>query len=300
MLAIVGPTATGKTELSLHLSSLFGGEIISADSRLIYKGLDIGTAKPSIAERLSVRHHLINICPPDQTLALGQYLKLAYEVADDIHKRRRLPLLVGGTGQYIYAFLEGWQVPEVAPDTTLRTVLEALGEQELFRWLTELDPIAAQKIDSRNVRRVIRALEVTMLTGRPISQLQTKRPPAYSVNMIGLNCSREILYNRIDDRVDKMVSAGFLEEVEYLLGQGYDPFLPSMSGLGYRQLCAYTRGDCTLEEAITRIKFETHRYARQQHTWFKIDDPSIRWFDIMRDNWVQDVEYFVESWLPDN
>ncbi len=297
MLAIVGPTATGKTELSLHLASLFGGEIISADSRLIYQGLDIGTAKPSIAERLRVPHHLIDICPPDQTLTLGQYLKLAYAIADDIHSRSRLPLLVGGTGQYIYAYLEGWQVPEVAPDRLLRTTLEALGEQELIRWLKELDPKAAQNIDSRNVRRVIRALEVTMLTGRPISQLQTKRPPAYSINMIGLNCSREMLYNRIDNRVDNMMSAGFLEEVEYLLGQGFDPFLPSMSGLGYRQLCAYLQGDCTLEEAIVRTKFETHRYARQQYTWFKLDDPSIQWFDIMGDNWIREVEYFVESWL---
>lgn len=300
MLAIVGPTTAGKTELSLHLASLFDGEIISADSRLIYRGLDIGTAKPSITERLRVAHHLIDICPPDQTLTLGQYLKLAYAIADDVHDRNRLSLLVGGTGQYIYAFTEGWQVPDVAPDTLLRTTLETMGEQELSRWLKEIDPKAAQNIDSRNIRRVVRALEVAMLSGRPISQLQTKRSPAYLINMIGLTCSREILYKRIDDRVDHMMSAGFLEEVEHLLNQGFDHYLPSMSGLGYRQLCAYLRGECTLEEAIVRIKFETHRYARQQNTWFKTDDPTIKWFDVLHDNWVRDVEYFVESWLSGN
>ncbi|MFN2151368.1 MAG: tRNA (adenosine(37)-N6)-dimethylallyltransferase MiaA [Anaerolineales bacterium] len=297
LLVIVGPTAVGKTDLSLSIAKKFDGEIISADSRLFYKGLDIGTAKPSIAERSAVPHHLINICKPDQTLTLGQYQRLAYRAIDDISERGHLPLLVGGTGQYIMAVVEGWGIPEIAPHPALRRQLEKLGPEELARWLYEIDPLAAARIDPRNMRRVVRALEVALVSGRPISELQEKTPPPYNVHIIGLHRDRESLYERIDNRVDAMISAGLVQEVAGLREQGYRAQLPSMSGLGYRQILTYLRGEMSLDEAVDRIKFETHRFARQQSTWFRQDDPRITWFDLQEDDRGQAVIADVHNWL---
>jgi tRNA dimethylallyltransferase len=296
-LVIVGPTAVGKTDLSLSIAKKFDGEIISADSRLFYKGLDIGTAKPSIAERSAVPHHLINICKPDQTLTLGQYQRLASRAIDDISERGHLPLLVGGTGQYIMAVVEGWGIPEIAPHPALRRQLEKLGPEELARWLYEIDPLAAARIDPRNMRRVVRALEVALVSGRPISELQEKTPPPYNVHIIGLHRDRESLYERIDNRVDAMISAGLVQEVAGLREQGYRAQLPSMSGLGYRQILTYLRGEMSLDEAVDRIKFETHRFARQQSTWFRQDDPRITWFDLQEDDRGQAVIADVHNWL---
>ncbi len=278
LLVLVGPTAVGKTALSLELARRFNGEIVSADSRLFYRGLDIGTAKPGAAERAAVAHHLIDICAPDETLSLGQYQRLAYQTIDAILARGRLPILIGGTGQYVWAVVEGWGIPAVAPQPALRAALEALGGNEVARWLAALDPVAATRIDPRNVRRVIRALEVTLVTGRPISELQRKIPPPYDVRLIGLTRDREALYARIDARVDAMMAGGLLDEVRRLRDLGYGRDLPSMSGLGYRQLSAHLAGETTLAEAVARVKFETHRLARQQATWFRADDPRIHWF----------------------
>ena len=279
LLVLVGPTAVGKTALSLTLAQRFGGEIVSADSRLFYRGLDIGTAKPTPAERAAVPHHLIDICAPDETLSLGQYQRLAYTTIDAIHRRGRLPILAGGTGQYVWAVVEGWGIPAVAPRPALRVALEELSGDEAARWLAALDPIAAGRIDPRNVRRVVRALEVTLTTGRPISELQRKTPPPYDTFILGLTRDRTALYERIDGRVDGMMAAGLLDEVRYLRDAGYSAALPSMSGLGYRQLLSYLEGEMSLEEAVSRVKFETHRFARQQATWFRGDDPRIVWFD---------------------
>ncbi len=280
LLVIVGPTAVGKTALSLQLAQQFNGEIISADSRLFYRGLDIGTAKPSAAERALVPHHLIDICRPDETLTLGEYQRLAYATIEAVLGRGRLPILVGGTGQYVMAVVEGWGIPEVAPQPRLRKALAGLGEGEVARWLRRLDPQAAENIDPRNVRRVIRALEVTLVTGRPISELQRKTPPPYDIQIIGLTRGRELLYERIDRRVEQMMADGLLAEVQGLRAAGYSRSLPAMSGLGYRQLYAYLEGEMGLEAAVERIKFETHRFARQQATWFRQDDPRITWFDL--------------------
>jgi len=278
LLVIVGPTAVGKTALSLDLAKRFRGEIVSADSRLFYRGMDIGTAKPTQAEQAAVPHHLINICRPDETVTLGHYRRYAYQTIDDILARGNLPILVGGTGQYVMAVVEGWGVPEVAPDRALRRELEKLGEQELARWLACLDPKAAERIDPRNVRRVVRALEVTLISGRQISKLQQKSPPPYDIYMVGLDRERDALYEHIDRRVDQMMEEGLLEEVVALQHAGFNERTPAMSGLGYRQLLAYLDDKCDLIEAVERIKFETHRFVRQQATWFRLDDMRIHWY----------------------
>ena len=297
LLVIAGPTAVGKTSISLRLGARFGGEIVSADSRLFYRGMDIGTDKPSLEDRLRVAHHMIDICRPDETITLGQYKRLATAAIDDIHRQGHIPLLVGGAGQYIRAIVEGWGIPEVAPQPRLRQALSDLGGAEVARWLRHLDPGSAGRIDPRNVRRVIRALEVTLVTGRPMSALQQKVPPQYDITIVGLTCDRDVLYRRINDRVDRMMAAGFLEEVRELRRAGYDRDLPSMSGLGYRQLWTYLEGECGLDEAVERIKFETHRFARQQYTWFKVDNLGIHWFDVLVNGWQDAVERFVASWL---
>ena len=278
LLALVGPTAVGKTALSLALAARFDGEIISADSRLFYRGLDIGTAKPTAAERAAAPHHLIDICEPDETLSLGQYQRLARTAIEGVLARGRLPILAGGTGQYVMAVVEGWGVPEVAPRPALRAALEELGGAEVARWLAALDPVAAGRIDPRNVRRVVRALEVTLVSGRRMSEHQRKTPPPYDIRLVGLRRDRAALYARIDARVDEMMAAGLLDEVRRLRDAGYAGE-PPLSGLGYRQLLAHLRGETTLDEAVTRIKFETHRFARQQATWFRADDRRIAWFE---------------------
>ena len=185
LLTILGPTAIGKTDLSLHLAARFDGEIVSADSRLFYRGMDIGTAKPAAAERARIPHHLIDIAEPDQTVTLGEYQDAAYRAIDAIRERGRLPILVGGTGQYVMAVVEGWGIPRVPPYPHLRSALRRLGRTELYRWLARLDPEAATAIHPNNVRRVIRALEVTLVSGRPISELQRKNPPPYDTLIVG-------------------------------------------------------------------------------------------------------------------
>jgi tRNA dimethylallyltransferase len=297
LLVILGPTAVGKTSLSLALAVAQGGEIVSADSRLLYKGMDIGTDKPGQEERRRVRHHLIDICRPDETVTLGQYQRLAYGRIENILQRGCLPILAGGTGQYVRAVVEGWGIPEVPPQEELRHALVALDGEELFRWLQQLDPASAESIDPRNTRRLIRALEVTLVTGRPISALQSKQVPEYTIKLIGLTCEREELYRRIDLRVDRMMAEGLLDEVERLRQRGYGRELPSMSGLGYRQLWAYLAGESTLDKAVERIKFETHRYVRQQYTWFRPGDPHITWFDVQVSGWEQEVQKEVAGWL---
>lgn len=297
LLVILGPTAVGKTTLSLQLAAKFGGEIISADSRLFYRGMDIGTAKPSLAEQSIVPHHLLDICEPDQTVTLGQYQRHAYASIDQILARGQLPIMVGGTGQYIMAVVEGWGIPEVPPQPALRDSLGHLGEEELSRWLRTLDANAAANIDPRNVRRIIRALEVTLVTGIPITDLQRKSPPAYDICIIGLNRTRELLYMRIDQRVDNMMADGLLEEVISLKDAGYGRSLPSMSGLGYRQIMAHLAGELSLKEAVEKTKFDTHRFARQQKTWFKQDDPRIHWFDPGENGTEEAVTKLARQWL---
>jgi tRNA dimethylallyltransferase len=296
-LVIVGPTGVGKTSLSLEIAFNFGAEIISADSRLFYRGMDIGTDKPSLVERQQIPHHLIDICSPDETVSLGQFKRLAMEAINEIHGRDRVPILVGGTGQYVKAVVEGWTIPGVAPNYLLREALLKIGQPEIDHWLQVLDSVSSERIDPRNTRRVVRALEITLVKGVPVSTLQRKIPPDFDIKTVGLACKREILYQRVDDRVDRMMEGGLLGEVMGLKRQGYEGNLSSMSGLGYRQLLAYLDGETTLDEAVERIKFETHRFIRQQSNWFRLDDKAITWLDVASPVWKEMAVSHVQEWL---
>ena len=284
LIAVVGPTATGKTALAVALARAIDGEIVGADSRQVYRRLDIGTAKPTPDERALAPHHLLDVVDPDEPFSLAEYLELATAALEDIWARGRQPLLVGGSGQYVWALLEGWTVPRLPPQRELRRSLEERAEREgaeaLHRELAHVDPQAAAGIDPRNVRRVIRALEVYQTTGRPISFWQEKAPPSWDTLVLGLACPRDELYRRIDARVDGMMQAGLVDEVRGLLTMGYSRELPSMSGIGYREVCQYLAGELDLSAAAARIKTATHRLARQQATWFRRDDPRIRWLDV--------------------
>ncbi|MDY6877394.1 MAG: tRNA (adenosine(37)-N6)-dimethylallyltransferase MiaA [Chloroflexota bacterium] len=300
LLVIVGPTAVGKTALSLHLAEALDGEIVSADSRLFYRGMDVGTAKPSSEERARIPHHLIDIAAPDETVGLAEFQERAYSAIADVHTRGRLPLLVGGTGQYVRAVVEGWCIPRVPPDFALRAELEAQakqdGAEQLHARLVRLDPSSAQRIDPRNVRRVIRALEVCLLTGQPISEQQRKRPPPYPILQVGLTMERAALYARVDRRVEAMMVAGLDEEVCRLLKAGYGWHLPAMSGLGYVQFRPYFEGQATLEEVVAEIKRATHRFVRRQYNWFRLSDPAIHWFNVIGTT-ADEVGAVVGAWL---
>lgn len=284
LIAIVGPTASGKTALALRLAERLGGEVLNADSRQVYRWMDIGTAKPTAEERARARHWLVDVAEPYEAFSLGRYLDLAGQILSDCWSRGVLPILAGGTGQYVWALLEGWQVPRVPPDHTLRAELKAQLERDgsgpLLQELGKVDPEYAARVDPRNVRRVIRALEVYRHTGRPISATQTRQPPDMAWAVIGLTCPRHELYQRIDARVDAMMATGFLDEVRALLNRGYGCDLPAMSGIGYRQLCQHLAGDLPLDDAVARIKTQTHRLARLQHAWFQPDDARIHWIDV--------------------
>jgi tRNA dimethylallyltransferase len=283
IVVVVGPTAAGKTDLAVDLAESLGGEIISADSRQVYRGMDIGTAKATPQQQARVPHHLLDVVNPDQPLALAEYQRLAFAAIAGVRAHGSLPLLVGGSGLYVRAVVGGWQIPSVPPDAALRAALEAearqVGTEALHARLASLDPRAAARIDHRNVRRVIRALEVCLRTGRPITELQTRRPPPWRVLWLGVTRPRAELYARIDARVDRMIAAGLVEEVRRLAEAGYDWNLPAMTGLGYGQIGAYLRGEVDLEGAIALIKRRTRRFVRQQYNWFPLDDPAIHWVD---------------------
>jgi len=289
LVAIVGPTAIGKTALGVYLAQHFNGEIVSADSRQFYRLMDIGTAKPTPAELAAAPHHLINIAYPDETVGLSQFLHLAREAITDINGRNKLPLLVGGTGQYIRALLQGWQVPDIPPDEELRAELEARAETDpegLWQQLMALDPATEAFIDRRNLRRVIRALEVTLKSGQPFSALRRRTPPPFRVLSLGLTTDRAVLYQRADARVDRMIEAGLPAEVQDLVDRGYSWRLPAMSGLGYIQFRPYIDtevglGKADLGEVVERIKIETHDFIRRQYTWFRPKASDIHWLDAL-------------------
>jgi tRNA dimethylallyltransferase len=283
LIAILGPTAVGKSALALELAQELRGEIVSADSRQVYRGMDIGTAKPSAAEQRRVPHHLIDLVNPDEPFTLAEYQHRAYATIAQIHARGNIPFLVGGTGLYVRAVLEGLAIPRVAPDPERRKQLEREEALGLHARLQQLDPVAAAKIEPRNKRRVIRALEVCAAAGKPISELQTLHAPDYRVLRIGLTMPRAELYARINARVDQMIAAGLIEEVRALIARGYAPKLPALSGLGYRQIAAYLNGTSTQAEAIDILKRDTRRFVHHQYSWFRLDDPRIRWFDLSTD-----------------
>lgn len=302
LIIIVGLTAVGKTEISIHLAEGLNGEIISADSRLYYRGMDIGTAKPSASDRERVPHHLIDVADPDQVWSLAKFLRAARQSIREIHARGRLPFLVGGTGQYIRAIVEGWQVPEVHPHPQLRAILEAwagdVGPEGLHARLAILDPKAAAKIDPPNLRRTVRALEVILTTGKPFSTQKGRRPCPHRLFQLGLRRPRAEIYARVDARIQAMLDAGLVDETQKLLDQGYSPKLPPLSAIGYRQVIKYLNDEITLDEVVTQMKRITRRFVRHQANWFKDDDPNIHWVDAgpdAVDKMVTSIRVFLNS-----
>jgi tRNA dimethylallyltransferase len=281
--AVVGATASGKTGLGVELAGRFGGEIIGADSRQVYRYMDIGTAKPTGEERARARHHIVDIVDPDEPFSLGQWLELAQESLNDIWSRDGQPILVGGTGQYVWSLIEGWRVPRVPPQPELRKELSERDPGDLLAELRRVDPEAESFIDPRNVRRVIRALEVYAETGKPFTYWRTKDAPPFETIVVGLRVPRDELYERIDTRVDAMIERGLIDEVRSLVDRGYSRELPSMSGIGYGEMCGHLEGEAKLEDAVERIKTRTHGLARHQNSWFKPSDERIRWADSHED-----------------
>ena len=303
LILIVGPTAVGKTELSIQLAEHLNGEIISADSRLFYRGMDIGTAKPSPEEQARLPHHLIDIANPDEILSLAVFQQNAQELIKDIHTRNKIPFLVGGTGQYVRAVTQGWVPPEVKPNEALRNELEQQKEERGIYWLHDklksLDPLAADKIDARNYRRTIRALEVIMTTGRKFSEQRGQSDSPYHKVTIGLTRPREELYQRVDQRIEMMFAGGFISEVKNLLDKGYPPSLPTMSAIGYRECVSVIKGELTEEQAKVQIRRATRIYVRRQANWFKASDPNIQWFNF-EENVIQEIEGYIRNNLQHN
>lgn len=287
LVIVVGPTAVGKTETAIRLAKALDGEIISADSRLFYRGMDIGTAKPTAEEMDGIPHHLIDLANPDETWSLAMFQQAAASAIADINNRGKLPFLVGGTGQYIRAVIEGWSPPEVSPNAALRLALENLAEGQGSLWLHQrlavLDPPAAQIIDHRNIRRTIRALEVIFQTGQAFSAQRVRGGSAYNCLYIGLIRPRPQLYARVDARIEKMFADGLVDEARALLAAGYDTTLPSLSAIGYREAIQVAQRSMTPQHAIEEMKRVTRIFVRRQANWFKPNDQQIHWFNLETD-----------------
>ncbi len=282
LLAIVGPTAVGKTDLAMRIASRSEVEIVGADSRQVYRHMDIGTAKPTPAQLSAVPHHLIDIIYPDDDFSLVTFLYLSKKTIANVNIAGKTSILVGGTGQYVMALLENWNVPLVPPDPALRRelndLLKSQGIDSLLSRLKNLAPDALGRIDAANPRRVIRAIEIAEALGSA-PNAPARLEPWFDSLVIGLGTERARLYRRADHRVDRMMDAGFLDEVERLLAMGYAPSLPSMSGIGYHELTDHLLNGADLSDAVQKTKFRTHRYIRRQFNWFRPNDPRIRWFD---------------------
>lgn len=286
VLFIVGATASGKTAAAISLAQALGrqgreAEIVNADSRQIYRDMSIGTAKPSPEQLQSIPHHLIDVVEPREGFTLATFLSAARGAVSDITSRSAVPIVVGGTGQYVWGLAEGWEVPPVAPQPDIRARLEARASQHggeaLFEQLRKTDPDAASFIDPRNTRRVIRALEVIEASGMSFSQQRRRTPLPFAPSLFGLSISRAELYDRIDKRVDTMIAVGFVDEVRHLLAAGCGPSIPAFSSVGYREIASYLAGELTLDEAKERIRTATHRLARSQANWFRGNDSRIAW-----------------------
>lgn len=297
--AIVGPTGVGKSRLAVLLAQKIPAEVVSADSLQVYRHMDIGTAKPTPEDMALVPHHLIDVADPDEDFSLARYQDMAYKAIASIAQRGKLPLLVGGSGQYVRSVVEGWLIPHVPPDSTYRASLEERaaggGEGELYNELRSADPASAERIGRHNLRRIIRALEIYHTTGTPPSQMRDRKCPLFETLIIGLTAPREELYRLTDTRVDAMIASGLVDEVRCLRSMGYGPELSPMSSIGYKQAGLYLEGKLTLAAATAEMKTETHRVIRHQYSWFNLTDKKIRWFDIMKGNLIHEVEAVVNS-----
>jgi tRNA dimethylallyltransferase len=289
LIVVAGPTAIGKTRLGIELGLRFDGEVINADSRYFYRGMDIGVAKPDLDERQGVPHHLIDILDPVDEMSLAVYQELAMTAIAGVLARGRLPLLVGGTPLYVNAVVEGWRIPRVPPDPVFRARLEAeaeaVGLPVLTARLAAVDPVAAER-SGANPRRVIRALEIYEATGVPMSVQEGKGPRPFETLEFGLTMPRERLYAAVDRRVEDQIARGLVDEVRGLLAGGLDAEAPAMSALGYRQLVPYLRGEVSLAEAVERIKADTHRYVRHQETWLRRNKRLVP-VDVTAAGWVE-------------
>jgi tRNA dimethylallyltransferase len=301
LVIFAGPTAVGKTELAIVVANKLNGEIISADSRLFYRGMDIGTAKPREKERKGIPHHLIDVVDPDKPLSLAVFQREVERLIREIQARGHLPILVGGTGQYIMAVVEDWRPPLVKPSPNLRaginTWADEIGGQALHDRLALIDPDAAAAIDPRNLRRTVRALEVIFASGERFSAQRKKSTLPADVILIGLTRSRKDLYERIDQRIEQMVAGGLIEEVELLISRGYSAELPSMSAIGYHEIGQYIMGNISLEEAIVLMKRRTRQFVRRQAAWFKPADSRIRWFSMQDDTIEKVIEYICQRMI---
>jgi tRNA dimethylallyltransferase len=298
LVVIVGPTAVGKTEIAIQLAERMNGEIVSADSRLFYRGMDIGTAKPSQSDRARVPHHLIDVADPDEPWSLAVYQQAAKETIHDIHRRKKLPFLVGGTGQYIQAVVDEWEIPKQEADVHMRDILEAWGKQigpaEFHRRLQLIDPEAAARIEPNNLRRTVRAIEVMLHTGHRFSEQRKKGVSTYQVCTIGLIRPRLDLYARIDARIEQMVSDGLMNEVQGLLENGCHADLPPFSAIGYREIIQVIQQKISMDEASVLMKRFTRQFVRRQSNWFKENDPTIHWFDLTKSG-VEEILIFLQN-----
>lgn len=283
VIMLVGPTASGKTGLAIKLAQALGTEIISADSRYLYRQLNIGTAKPTPEELSKVQHHLINVADLDQPWSIGEYKEKAEQIIQNLNDQGKIPILTGGTGQYIRSIRQNWQIPELEADERMRNVLDAIGEEigyeKLYENLKTLDVEAAGFIDYRNHRRTVRAIEVIFKTGMRFSQVRSKEESPFDSLIIGLHWEREELYQRIDARIDQMLNEGLIEEIQELIKKGYREALLKMGVIGYTEMIFFLDGQINLEEARTLIKRNTRKYVRRQANWFKPTDPEIHWLN---------------------
>ena len=282
IIVITGPTAVGKSAVALELSSRFGGEIVSADSRQIYRFLDVGTAKPTAAERAVIPHHLVDNVNPDEPYSVASYKADADAVLRDLAKRGRVAFLVGGSPHYIQAVVDRLEIPQVPPQPEFRREMEEYarlqGHEMLHQLLREVDPEGADQIAATNVRRVIRALEVHRVTGTPFSKLGRRRGKPLPALRIAITTERERLYQKIDERLDQQLRDGLLDEAKRVLEMGYDASLPPLAGLVYREAIAIIRGEMGLDEGVRRMKETTHAFARRQYIWFR-KDLNLNWFE---------------------
>jgi tRNA dimethylallyltransferase len=301
LIVICGATATGKTALSIELARRFDGEVVNADSRYFYRGMDIGVAKPTRAERLGVPHHLIDILELDdpEGMSLAVFQRLAFAAIDDVLARERIPFLTGGTPLYINAVVENWRIPEVAPDPIFREAvareIERVGLEPVVERLRAVDPVAAER-SSANPRRIIRALEIFEKTGIPMSELEGKNPSRYRALELGLTMPRDRLHAAIDARAEDQIRDGLESEVRHLLDSGVSRTNPAFSSIGYRQLFPVIDGEQSLDEATQIIKHDTHRYVRHQETWLR-KNPRIVWLDVTEDGWQERAADLVERFL---
>lgn len=267
IIVILGPTGSGKSSLAVKLAKQFSGAIISADSRQIYKGMDIGTAKITQKEMQGVPHYMLDIVRPDQEFTLADYQKKVFSIIDDLHKKKTLPFLVGGTGLYIQAIVDNLQIPEGKPNKKLRAQLEKLTNSQLIAKLKKFDPASLKSVDTKNRRRLIRALEVVAQTGQSFAKQRKKGQPKVEALQLGLNPPREKLVQNINARVDEMIDKGLVLEAKKLV-MDYGPGPYALSGIGYKEIIQHLNGELTLEQAVERTKISTRQYAKRQMTWF--------------------------------